>query len=169
MVSSVTDPRIPRVAYEAGQTYGQRLGRLLDGIYDASPDGDVLVVWDRLPQAHRALCVVMWAMAETDNGSLHQYFSNSSGQFASALPESARFFGADDYAEIFDRALSYFDADRIADRDYRNARLDELEATGEIAAFDRLTDEIHALEDQGEPIYAPIMAYVESHPEEFFT
>jgi hypothetical protein len=158
------DPRVPRAAYEAGQSHGQRLNVLLNAIYDAAPDDDVLRVWDQFEAAHRALFVVIWAMAEIDNGTLHQYFANSTGDLAAALPQAARCLGADAHAEIFDRALACFDAERVADRAYRNDRLDELEATGEI---DRLTDELSELEDDAS-IWEAMTRYVDAHPATFF-
>jgi hypothetical protein len=45
------DPRIPAADYEAGQSDGQRLTRILGGIYAASPKRDVLKAWDHLPEA----------------------------------------------------------------------------------------------------------------------
>lgn len=140
----------------------------MDGIYDACPHEDVLRAWDRLPAAHRALFVVYWAMAETENGSLHQYLSNSAGQLAPLLPDAARFFGAETYAAVFDRAIGFFDLERLPDRDYRNDRLDELDATGQLESFDRLTDEVHALADADGSIYVVMTQYIDAHPEAFF-
>jgi hypothetical protein len=162
------DPRVRRADYESGQSYGQRLGVLLDAMYDASPDGDVMRAWDRFDDAHHALFVVMWAMAEIDNGTLDQYFFNSTGDLAAALPEAARFFAADDFADIFDRALAFFDRRRVGDRTYRQERLDELRSSDQIEGFDQLTDEIYALEDRGAPIYAAISRYIDEHPTTFF-
>jgi hypothetical protein len=141
---------------------------LFQAVYDASPDGELAHSWDRLDEAHRALFVVWGATAETSNGSLHQYFANSTADLAAALPEAARFFAADDLAEILDRALAFFDNERVADRAYRNDRLDELDASGELQAFDALTDEIFALEEDQADIYAAITRYVEEHPATFF-
>ncbi|MEA2394516.1 MAG: hypothetical protein QOJ82_2407 [Solirubrobacteraceae bacterium] len=164
--SAVIDPRIRAAEYELGGSYGQRMGRLLDGIYDACPKRDVSRAWGRLPEAHRALFVIYFATAEIDNGGLHQYFSNSTGDWAALLPGAARLFGAEPYADIFDRAIACFDPHALSDRDYRNGRLDELD---DADPLDRLTTEYHELEDRDAPIYAAIERYIHARPAAFFT
>jgi hypothetical protein len=162
------DPRIPVAAYEARETYGQRMNVLMDAIHDACPRDDVRSGWDRLPEAHRALFVLYWATAETYNGSLHQYFWNSAGDFASLLPAAARLFGAESYAALFERAIALFNPERLPDRYSRQDRLDELEAGGQSEALDRLDDEFFALEDAGDVIWAAITQYIDAHPAVFF-
>jgi hypothetical protein len=161
----MTDPRVPRAAYEAGQTYGQRANVLLNGIYDACPGGDVTRGWEQLPEAHRSLFVVYWAVAETYNGGVPIYFFNTAGDFAPYLPAAARYLGADAYADLFDRAIALFDIERLPDRRYRQDRLEEM---GD-EPLDRLDDEFYALEDAGDVIWATLLDYVEAHPETFFT
>ena len=53
------DPRIPYHAYEAGESYGQPMNRLIDGVDAVCPRGDVLRVWDRLTDE-------LYALDETD-------------------------------------------------------------------------------------------------------
>lgn len=168
LAAGTFDPRIPRAPYAEAETHGQAIGVLLDGIYSACPGGDVTSGWDRLPEWHRALFVVEWAMTEIYNGTLHQYFWNSTGDMAALLPDGAQLFGAHAHADLFARALGFFDHGRVGDRAYRQERLEEIERRGELAAFDALTDEFHALEDAGDAIYTHIRAYVEGHPERFF-
>jgi hypothetical protein len=71
------------------------------------------------------------------------------------------------YGAVFDRAIGFFDLERLADRDCRNERLDGLEAT-ELESFDRLTDELHALEDADGSIYVAITRCIDAHAEMFF-
>ena len=163
------DPRIPRAAWDAAATHGQRTSVILDGVYDASPGGDVMAAWDRLPQPHRDVAVVEWAMGELYNGTLVQYFANSTGEQAALLPDAARRLGAERQADLFARALAFFDIDRVHDRDYRNDRIDELEAQGELPALEAVTDEFYALEDDGDVIWGHLDRCVEAHPGVFFT
>jgi Domain of unknown function (DUF4375) len=137
----------------------------MDAIHAACPRGDVARGWDDLPEPHRAVFVGYWVLAENDNGGLEQYFWNSAGDFAAQLPGAARLFGAERYANLFERALAPFDSDRVGDRRYRQERRDELG----VDAFDALTDELYALEDCGVSLWAAMLRCVEAHPATFFT
>jgi hypothetical protein len=141
---------------------------IVNGMYDAAPSDDVAECWERFGEHHRAVFVVAWAMAEHSNGSLHQYYSNSTGDMAPRLPDAARLLGAGAYADIFERANALFAPATLADRRSRNDQLDEFERDGRIAQLDRLSDEIYDREDGGDIIYAAILRYIEEHRADFF-
>jgi hypothetical protein len=162
------DARISRTDYEKGETFGQRLSALIDGMFAAAPAGDLAECWGRFSDHHRALAVVWFAMAEHSNGTLHQYYSNSTADMATELPAAARLFGAGAYADIFEKANGLFAPGTLQDRRLRNAQLDAFEADGRLEALDRLSDDIYDREDAGDLIYARITSYVEAHPAAFF-
>ena len=56
-----------------------------------------------------ALCVMNF-QAELDNGGIHQYLWNSSGDFAKETPEVFRRIGADEAARILEEAIAFFGA-----------------------------------------------------------
>jgi hypothetical protein len=162
------DARVPRAEYEKRGWPAQKLLALVDGMFAAAPTDDLRESWDRFSDHHRALAVVWFAMAEHSNGTLHQYYSNSTGDLARELPDAARLFGADAYADIFEKANALFAPGTLNDRRRRNAELDAFEEDGRAAALDRLSDEIFDREDAGDIIYRRITDYVEAHPGNFF-
>jgi hypothetical protein len=162
------DARISRADYEGRESFAQKLLALVDGIFAASPTDDLRESWDEFSDHHRALVVVWFAMAEHSNGTLHQYYSNSTGDLAPELRAAARHFGADAYADIFEKANALFAPGTLTDRRRRNEQLDAFEADGRVEALDRLSDEIYEREDAGDNIYRRITSYVEAHPTDFF-
>ena len=88
----------------------------------------------------------------------------AAGDYAALLPGAARFFGAEAYAALFDRAIAHFDPARIGDRSYRQDRLEEI---GD-EPFESLTDELFALEDAGDVLWARMIEYVDARPGLFF-
>ena len=164
-VTDLLDPRIPRSEFDEAASYGRMVLALLDGVYAVGPTSNPHDYWERLPGAYRALFVVYWALAEIYNGSLHQYFSNSTADDADELPAAARLFGGDAYADVFERANALFEPASLASRARRNERLDE---PGVVDAVDALTDEFYGLEDAGDTLWELIAAYVEAHPDAFF-
>jgi hypothetical protein len=163
------DARIPRAGYEKGGSSAQKLLALIHGIFAASPTDDLRESWQAFSEQHRALAVVWFAMAEHSNGTLHQYYSNSTGDMAPELPAAARRLGADVYADIFEKANALFGPGTLTDRRRRNEELHAFEEDGRLETLDRLSDQIYELEDAGDLIYTRITDYVEAHPADFFT
>jgi hypothetical protein len=70
-----------------------------------------------------ALCVMNF-QAELNNGGMHQYLLNSSGDFAKETPEVFRRIGANEAARILDEANAFFGpAGPPTDRKARRAAL----------------------------------------------
>jgi hypothetical protein len=163
------DARIRRVGYENGGSSAQKLLALIHGMFAASPTDDLRESWGVFSEHHRALAVVWFAMAEHSNGTLHQYYSNSTGDMALELPAAARLLGADAYADIFENANALFAPGTLTHRRLRNEELHAFEDDGRLEKLDRLSDEIYDLEDAGDLIYRRITEYVDAHPADFFT
>jgi Domain of unknown function (DUF4375) len=98
-------------------------------------DGDGITALS--PLQRDALCVMNF-QAELNNGGMHQYLLNSSGDFAKETPEVFRRIGADEAARILQEANNFFGPEGPPmDREARMAAL---------LAFPKgVEDRIHAL------------------------
>ncbi len=95
-----------------------------------------------------ALCVMNF-QAELNNGGMHQYLLNSSGDFAIETPQVFRRIGADVAARILDEANAFFGTEGPpADREIRVAALLAFPKDVE-HRLHALSDEFYDAEDRG--------------------
>lgn len=109
------------------------------------------------------LCV--WNLeAEVNNGGFGQYFDNSAGDHAAATPAALRSLGADEMAELVERAMALFGpAGPPADREARWAAMESLP--------DGIREEWSELDDLFCSLALPeaeLRAFVEAHRPEFY-
>lgn len=82
---------------------------------------------EALSQGQRMIWATQWAAEEVYNGGFHQYFHNSSGAFAPHAYDGFLLIGADEHAEVLNRAMQTFlDEHELHDR---------IRADGSIEAF----------------------------------
>lgn len=109
-----------------------------------------------------ALCVMNF-QTELNNGGLHQYLLNSSGDFARETPEVFRRIGADGAARILDEAIALFGpAGPPANREARVAALLGFPKTVE-DRVEALSNEFYDAEDRGLSLADLFDALVISH------
>jgi Domain of unknown function (DUF4375) len=112
---------------------------------------------------------LQWARAEIDNGGFAQFFTNSTGFFASDLPDAARRVGLDNHVALFERANGLFPAGSVPrDREQREGLFDELsERLGDEldSTLESLDDEFYGREKEFD---AALERYVTDHSDEFF-
>ena len=97
--------------------------------------------YDQLLPEERDYLLVWWLQAEASNGTLHQYFSNSSGDHAEEALAALKRLGADRAHRILRKAMAAFGkAGYSGDRAERNRRLDLIPNQYEV--FQELTDEL---------------------------
>lgn len=108
---------------------------------------------------YAAVCVMNFQV-EVYNGGLHQYLSNSSGQYAADTPEVFIKIGAPRVAAILEEANRLL-GDDGPPKDFmeRNARLDAMDEAAE-DRLDALTDQFHEIEDDGERVGDLFDSYV---------
>lgn len=135
-----------------------RLARLFNaltepfGVLDVGPTSDRERAW-----------ALQYADGDIHNGGLHQFYWNSTGNFAPHFPSFARVVGAERKSSVLGRANSLFDPRTLADRAVRQERLDDLDET-ELELIEELTDEYY---DCDEPLDELLVAYVEADPGTF--
>ncbi len=106
-----------------------------------------------------ALCVMNF-QAELNNGGVHRYLLNSSGDFAHETPEVFRRMGADEAARILEEAnASFGPGGPSMDRELRMAALLALPKDAE-DRIDALSKEFYDAEDHGLSLADLFDAYV---------
>ncbi|MEI8383583.1 MAG: DMP19 family protein [Planctomycetota bacterium] len=115
---------------------------------------------DALSRLQRDALCIMNFQAEINNGGMHQYFYNSSGDFAKETPDVMRRIGADEVTVLLDRANGYFGASGPpTNRDTRMEQLLSLPENRQQEIHD-LTDEFYDAEDRGLSLADLFDAYV---------
>jgi hypothetical protein len=111
------------------------------------------------PLQRDALCIMSF-QGEINNGGMHQYLLNSSGDFAQETPEVMKRIGADVAATILERANDYFGPNGPpTDRETRMEMLLALPEDKQQQIHD-LTDDFYDGEDQGLSLAEQFDAYV---------
>ena len=115
---------------------------------------------DTLSRLQRdALCIMKFQL-EINNGGMHQYMLNSSGDFARETPDVLRRIGATVAAVLLDRANAYFGPEGPPIS--RDSRMEQLLALPEDKQQEihHLTDEFFDAEDRGLSLAYLFDAYV---------
>src|SRR5262245_38022931 len=108
-----------------------------------------------------ALCVMNF-QAELNNGGMHQYLFNSSGDFAKETPDVFRRIGADEAARILDEANAFFGPGGPSlDRETRTTALLAFPKSVEDRIY-ALSKEFYQAEDRGLSLADLFDAYVVS-------
>ena len=118
--------------------------------------------FDRLMKEEQEALALWWLEAETMNGTLSQFFWNSSGDLALIALSGLQNLNMPVTLEAFESALAYFGETYPADRERRMARLKEIEATYGVNVFtpsswiiqDLPEDFVQAAVNRLEAIYA---------------
>jgi hypothetical protein len=100
--------------------------------------------YENLLEEERDFVVTWWLEAEASNGTLHQYFSNSTGDSAIDAHDALIRLGAPNAAKILQEAISLFGDTYPTDHQARNDVLDSIsgaDADGK-DIFDKLTDRL---------------------------
>ena len=113
-----------------------------DEIRDRLEDRWKRIGYDALLPEERDFILVWWLEAEASNGSLHQYFANSTGDSAIDALAALDRIGAQCAANVFRDALKLFgDGPYPTDRTQRSKALDLLPTNAFSSLTDRLVDE----------------------------
>jgi hypothetical protein len=116
-----------------------------------------------LSDAEAGIFSIYWFVAETNNGGMHQFFFNDSGQLAVSALRYLEQIGAAKTADILRRAIALFPGGKVpTDQEERRETL--LAMDEECVLFDPLTDELYSC---GEDVNEFHQAYATAHPELF--
>jgi hypothetical protein len=105
----------------------------------------------------------IWFVAETNNGGVHQFFFNDSGQFAVPALRYLEQIGAAKTASILRRAIALFPGGKVPkDQEERREVLETMDDQG--ISFAPLTNELFSC---GEDVNEFHVAYARAHPDLF--
>lgn len=133
---------------------------IMDSIYERiDADG-----FDALTEAELYYFAIWWLESEVSNGTLHQFFSNSSGEFAHEALRGLRAVGASHMAQILERAISLFPGAIVPK--------DQAERTAVVGRFTpEQLEQLDVLSGQfieySDDLATLIDAYVQAHDSEF--
>ncbi len=122
-----------------------------------------------LTVGQRAVYALDWVRKEVGNGGFDQLFGNSTGYLTPEAIEGAKHIGADDYADVLQRAANVFPSGVVPrDRDQRTDHLDsDPDTYGPI--LEALDDEFFALLEDPDRNLTRLMAiHMARHLDEFF-
>ena|SRR5687767_14486977 len=116
-----------------------------------------------LTEAELGLFTIYWFVAETNNGGVHQFLFNDSGEHAQAALRYLEQIGTTRTASILRRAIALFPGGTVpTDRKARRTLLNTMNDQG--VSFNALTRELYSC---GEDVSAFHDAYASAHPELF--
>jgi hypothetical protein len=165
------DFRIPRSALKNPEDAEYVMWDVIAPMYD-----ELATPYDPDPRLHeatpgqRAVYALHWTRSEVENGGFHQFFYNSTGMLGDEALAGAERIAAADFAAVIREALSIFPDGLIVDNVLRQDFMEELPEQ-DVATLSKLDDRFYALmgpEDQS-TLARQCAAYVERHPDEFFT
>lgn len=117
-----------------------------------------------LPPGVRAIYVTWLVDAEVNAGGFHQYFFNSSGQYAGDALAGYELLGAEEYAAIMRSAIATFEIDRDRLGAFEAEDPETLADSPVHAALEEIDQRYYAL---GDRIYHAWAVFVVDSPEAF--
>ncbi|WP_433900543.1 DMP19 family protein [Sphingobacterium puteale] len=99
-IDTTSDDMLLEVVYD-------NLFRKLSAAYDK--EYEIVFSWNK---SRQAIYMISRLEAEVNNGGYNQFYFNSSGQFATALPEALKLVGATQFADLTERANSTFEKEK---------------------------------------------------------
>lgn len=99
-IDTTSDDMLLEVVYD-------NLFRKLSAAYDK--EYEIVLSWNK---SRQAIYMISRLEAEVNNDGYNQFYFNSSGQFATALPEALKLVGATQFADLTERANSTFEKDK---------------------------------------------------------
>ncbi len=106
---------------------------------------------------------LQYADADIHNGGFHQFYSNSSGNFAGQFPDFADRVGATAKSSLIRTANGMFDPLNLHDRNERIATLDTLPETAH-ERLDELTNSYYGID---EDLTGLLVGFIERSPDDF--
>jgi len=126
---------------------------LLDVVYDnlyrklsATQDKEYEIVlsWNK---SRQAIYMISQLQTEVNNGGYNQFYFNSSGQFAKALPDALKLVGATKFADLTERANSTFEKEKSKITKDQDGTIEGFGKSYENNPLNKFDDEFYKLND----------------------
>jgi hypothetical protein len=97
-------------------------------------------------EGQQAMYIIGLLEAEVNNGGFNQFYYNSSGQYAKLLPDALKLIGANNYAELMERANMIFEKENRVIKKHQDGTTEGFSKSYENNPLNLLDDEFYALE-----------------------
>ena len=134
--------------------------------YADCPDSQMATFLRRLTPGQRAFVALNGLVAEVNNGGIHQYFWNSTGNLSEQVLAGLKLVGAQAHLRLFRKALKLFpDPAVLKSRSRRQKTLDRIATAKTARLFDEPFSELEGR--RRSQLLTLQLAYLKKHPDEF--
>ncbi|APU97063.1 hypothetical protein BV902_12490 [Sphingobacterium sp. B29] len=154
IIDTTSDDMLLEVVYD-------NLFRKLSPAYDK--EYEIVLSWNK---SRQAIYMISRLEAEVNNGGYNQFYFNSSGQFAAALPEALKLVGATKFADLTERANSTFEKDKSKITEDQDGTVEGFSKSYENNPLNKFDEEFYKLNDV-ENLQKIQVDYVRKNKKEF--
>lgn len=135
IIDTTSDDMLLEIVYD-------NLFRKLSAAYDK--DYEIVLSWNK---SRQAIYMISRLEAEVNNGGYNQFYFNSSGQFAAALPEALKLVGATKFADLTERANSTFEKEKSKITEDQDGTVEGFSKSYENNPLNKFDEEFYKLND----------------------
>ncbi|WP_346067328.1 DMP19 family protein [Sphingobacterium siyangense] len=135
IIDTTSDDMLLEVVYD-------NLFRKLSAAYDK--EYEIVLSWNK---SRQAIYMISRLEAEVNNGGYNQFYFNSSGQFATALPEALKLVGATKFADLTERANSTFVKEKSKITEDQDGTVDGFSKSYDNNPLNKFDEEFYKLND----------------------
>ncbi|MGJ1194101.1 DMP19 family protein [Sphingobacterium siyangense] len=135
IIDTTSDDMLLEVVYD-------NLFRKLSPAYDK--EYEIVLSWNK---SRQAIYMISRLEAEVNNGGYNQFYFNSSGQFAAALPEALKLVGATKFADLTERANSTFEKEKSKITEAQDGTVEGFSKSYENNPLNKFDEEFYKLND----------------------
>lgn len=135
IIDTTSDDMLLEVVYD-------NLFRKLSPAYDK--EYEIVLSWNK---SRQAIYMISRLEAEVNNGGYNQFYFNSSGQFATALPEALKLVGATKFADLTERANSTFEKEKSKITEAQDGTVEGFSKSYENNPLNKFDEEFYKLND----------------------
>jgi len=135
IIDTTSDNMLLEVVYD-------NLFRKLSAAYDK--EYEIVLSWNK---SRQAIYMISRLEAEVNNGGYNQFYFNSSGQFATALPEALKLVGATKFADLIERANSTFVKEKSKITEDQDGTVEGFSKSYENNPLNKFDEEFYKLND----------------------
>ncbi|MGJ1291316.1 MULTISPECIES: DMP19 family protein [Sphingobacterium] len=154
IIDTTSDDILLEVVYD-------NLFRKLSPAYDK--EYEIVLSWNK---SRQAIYMISQLEGEVNNGGYNQFYFNSSGQFAAALPEALKLVGATQFADLTERANSTFEKEKSKITEDQDGTVEGFSKSYENNPLNKFDEEFYKLND-AKNLQKILVDYIRKNKKEF--
>ncbi len=154
IIDTTSDDMLLEVVYD-------NLFRKLSAAYDK--EYEIVLSWNK---SRQAIYLISRLEAEVNNGGYNQFYFNSSGQFATALPEALKLVAATQFADLTERANSTFEKEKSKITEDQDGTVEGFSKSYENNPLNKFDEEFYKLND-AKTLQKIQVGYIRKNKKEF--